>query len=240
MRHDGPHPRPLSQRERGDTSAVSHGKRGELRILWSGLLVHRKALHLLIEALAQLPRDVSYKLRIVGDGPMRRRWQRLAERRGIAPHLTWLGRLPFHESLEQYDWADLFAFTSLRDTSGNVVLEALAAGVPVLCLDHQGMHDIVTEQCGVKTPVKDPKQVVADLSEAVARLARNREELNRLGRGAIERAKTYLWSRQESEMTAIYRSLIANFDWTRLSSLPAPSRIAEDGCGMPVERCLTT
>ena len=84
-------------------------------------------------------------------------------------------------------WADVFAFTSLRDTSGNVVLEALAAGVPVICLDHQGVHDIVTDQCGVKLPVTTPDDVIACMSESLRRLAQDTAARERLSRGASER-----------------------------------------------------
>lgn len=177
---------------------------GPLRILWSGLLIHRKALHLLLHALAQMPRGVSYELRILGEGSQRKRWQRLANRLGVAQHIAWLGRLPHHEALRQYDWADLFAFTSLRDTSGNVVLEALAAGVPVVCLDHQGMHDVVTDQCGVKIPVTTPREVVAELRASIIRMAEDAIQWERLSRGAVERAREYLWSRQDERMTALY------------------------------------
>ncbi len=122
--------------------------------------------------MARLPQDVPYELRILGEGPLRDRWQRMAQRTGVAAHTTWLGRLPYREALRKYAWADVFAFTSLRDTSGNVVLEALAAGVPVVCLDHQGMHDIVTDECGIKVPLGTPGEVIAGLSESIARLAR--------------------------------------------------------------------
>ncbi len=179
-----------------------------VRILWSGLLVHCKALHLLLRALAQLPPEVPYELRILGDGPLRDRWQRLARRLGIAPHVSWLGRLPFHVALRQYAWADLFVFTSLRDTSGNVVLEALAAGVPVLCFDHQGMHDIVTEECGVKIPVTTPREAVSRLAQAIARLWQDPAEWERMSRGAIRRAENFLWSRQEQTMAGLYRAVL--------------------------------
>ena len=175
-----------------------------LRILWSGVLVHHKALHLLIRALARLPKDVAYELRILGDGPLRSRWEKLARRLGVAGHTTWLGRLPYHEALRQYAWPEVFAFTSLRDTSGNVVLEALAAGVPIVCLDHQGMHDIVTDQCGVKVPLGSPRKVIAGLSESIVRLARDAELWERLSRGAIGRAREYLWSSQEGAMADVY------------------------------------
>jgi glycosyltransferase involved in cell wall biosynthesis len=134
----------------------------------------------------------------------------LARRTGVAAHTTWLGRLPHCEAMRHYGWADALAFTSLRDTSGNVVLEALAAGVPVVCLDHQGMHDIVTEQCGVKIPVTTPREVVKRLSEAIARLADDEAEWERLSRGAVQRARQYLWSRQEDAMAELYGRVLGN------------------------------
>jgi glycosyltransferase involved in cell wall biosynthesis len=182
--------------------------RDTIRILWSGLLVHRKALHLLIRALATLPPDIRYEVRILGEGPLRRPWGRLARRLGIDRHIAWLGPLPHKEALKQYHWADLFAFTSLRDTSGNVVLEALAAGVPVVCLDHQGMHDVVTDQCGVKIPVTTPREAIAGFAEAVARLASDSAEWERLSAGAVERARDFLWSRQEEFMANLYRQVL--------------------------------
>ncbi|HEY2760124.1 MAG TPA: glycosyltransferase, partial [Pirellulales bacterium] len=126
---------------------------GPLRILWSGVMEHRKALHILLYALAKLPPDVKYELRILGRGPLAARWKKLACRLGIDVHCQWIGWLDRSEVAAQYEWADLFAFTSLRDTTGNVVLESFAAGTPVLCFDHQGMADIVTGGCGIKIPV---------------------------------------------------------------------------------------
>ena len=189
---------------------VLRGERGDgpIRLLWSGLLTHRKALHLLIHALARLPKDVAYELRVLGEGRLKARWQRLAKRLGVAEQIAWLGWLPHHEAIEQYAWADAFVFSSLRDTTGTVVVEALAAGLPVLCLDHQGVHDIVTSECGVKIPVTTPREAISGFCDAIARLAQNRAERKRLGRGAIERARHYLWAQQEGQMAAIYSQVL--------------------------------
>ena len=86
---------------------------------------------------------------------------------GVAGHIAWLGWLPHREAIEQYAWADAFVFSSLRDTTGTVVVEALAAGLPVICLDHQGVHDVVTDDCGLKIPVTTPREVIAGLSDAI-------------------------------------------------------------------------
>ena len=71
---------------------------------------------------------------------------------------------PHEEALRQYAKADVFAFTSLRDTTGGVIAEALAAGLPVICMDHQVAHDVVTEDCGIKIPVTTPEEASADFA----------------------------------------------------------------------------
>lgn len=183
-------------------------RRHELRILWSGNLSPRKGLPLLFKALALLDHGVRYRLRVLGKGRLQRQWQKMAQRMDLARNISWMGWLPHPHALAQYGWADVFVFTSLRDTSGNTVLEALAAGLPVICLDHQGTQDIVTEKCGIKVPVTVPGEVIARLSEAIENLAQDRRLWKRLSTGARQRAREYLWSRQGERMAVVYRRII--------------------------------
>ncbi|QEG34830.1 glycosyltransferase family 4 protein [Bythopirellula goksoeyrii] len=179
-----------------------------LRLLWSGGLNFRKALHLVLHALSRLPSESSYELRVVGDGPLRQNLQKLADELGIARNIEWLGRIPHEKALEQYHWADVFVFSSLRDTTGTVMLEAFASGVPVICLDHQGAHDFVTEECGIRIPVTSPQTVIETLTEAVVECARDRDLVRRKSEGALERAKVFLWDRQGERMARIYRQVL--------------------------------
>jgi len=194
-----------------EVAATSSAKRSPgkpLRILWTGELRAPKGLSLLIKALARLPGDAPYQLRVLGGGSSRGRWQRLARRTGVEEHTQWMGHLPRHEALQQRSWADLFVFSSLRDTTGTVVLEALAAGLPVVCLDHQGVHDVVTDQCGIKIPVTTPREVVQGLAEALLSLAHDRTKLEQLSDGALRRAQQYLWSRQGEQIASVYRDVL--------------------------------
>ena len=177
---------------------------GPLKILWSGVFGHKKALHLLLEALSRLPETARYELRILGRGPLEKRWKKIARKVKVEANCTWLGWLPYYEALNQYKWADLFVFTSLRDTSGNVVLEALSWGVPVICLDHQGAGDIVTPECGIKIPVTIPQEVISGLRDALLEFSQNKDILVVLSRGALQRAQKYLWSRNGEQMAEIY------------------------------------
>jgi glycosyltransferase involved in cell wall biosynthesis len=180
-----------------------------LRILWSGRLAPHKALWLLLEALGRLPPGVAYELRVLGSGQCRRRLQHLAVRLAIDDRVNWMGTLPQAAALSQCEWADVLVFTSLRDTSGNVLLEALGMGVPVICLDHQGAGDIVTPQCGIKIPVTTRRDVITSLVQALELLARDPAERRRLSQGALERARDYLWQRNSEAMMSAYRTAMA-------------------------------
>jgi glycosyltransferase involved in cell wall biosynthesis/peptidoglycan/xylan/chitin deacetylase (PgdA/CDA1 family) len=179
-----------------------------LRILWSGQFTPRKALPLLLKALATIPANVPFQLRVMGGGKLEREWRGLALRLQLDEHIEWLGWLSHAESLRQYEWADLFAFTSLRDNSGTVVLEALANSLPIVCLDHQGTRDIVTPECGLKVPVVRPSQVVSDLRQAIVTLAKDPARRTVMGRSARVRAEQYLWSHLGGQMAQVYRQVM--------------------------------
>ena len=136
--------------------------RREVRILWSGQFEPRKCLPLLLRALAELPASVDYRVRILGRGAEERRWRRLARRLHVERRIEWLGWLPLQEGFAQYQWADLFVFTSLRDTAGTVAVEAsLAAGLPVIWSRSSGGSTISSAKIGgVKIAVTTPREVI--------------------------------------------------------------------------------
>ncbi len=194
------------------------GRSGQpLRLLWIGELQTRKALPILLRALAKLGNDVPFELKVLGAGPMRERWAREAERLGLSGpggarsggpgHVEFCGNRPFFEVLAAMDEAHLFCFTSLRDTSGNVVLEALAAGVPVVCFDHQGARDMVSGESGIKLPVRSPRRAVEDWARTLRELFFDAERLLRLSEGTSDQARKFLWSRNGELMNMLYQEL---------------------------------
>jgi glycosyltransferase involved in cell wall biosynthesis len=183
---------------------------GPFNLLWSGLFVHRKALHLLFMALAKMPENSRYVVRVIGKGPLEKKWRKLADKLKIAEHIQWTGWLTYKEALIQYKWADAFVFTSLRDTSGNVMLEALANGVPVIALDHQGAADIVTQECGIKVDPSDPRTAISGLRDAMVSLHNDRDKLDALSQGAVARAREFLWEESTGKMAIQYLTLLDN------------------------------
>jgi len=183
-------------------------RKGPLRIFWGAVMKHRKALHLLILALNMLPPDVPYKVKIAGRGPLEKRWRRQAKRMGVEKNCEWLGWLSLPELQQVFLWADVFVFTGLRNATNTMVLQALSLGVPVVCLDLQGVGDLVTSECGMKIPVTNLREVIKGLRDSLIVLAKNREHLEALSRGALERAREFLWSRKIKQTVEIYQQVL--------------------------------
>ncbi len=179
-----------------------------LRLLWIGELQTRKALPILLRAMALLRGQVQLELKVVGAGRLQEQWRAESVRLGLSETVTFTGKLPFPAVMEEFERAEVFCFTSLRDTSGNVVLEAMAAGVPVVCFDHQGARDMVNDVSGVKIAVTSPKHAIQDWAEALQGLAKDGERLLRLSEGATERARKFLWENNGERLNAIYRELV--------------------------------
>ena len=134
-------------------------------------------------------------------------WRRLADKLGVGARVEWVGwTFSLRDQLPHYDWADVFAFTSLRDTSGTGLLEALAAGAPIVGLDHQGAADIMTDQCAIRVSPATPQAAIRGFTEAVQRLAEDRVLLARLSAGALQRATEFTWDRQWLATRKIYES----------------------------------
>ncbi|QDU90000.1 D-inositol 3-phosphate glycosyltransferase [Pirellulimonas nuda] len=180
-----------------------------LRVLWAGRLKTWKGLPLLIRAIAQLPPDRRPIVRVLGQGDREPSWRRLARRHGVADRMQWVGWPTYDAQLPHYRWADVFAFTSLRDTSGTGLLEALAAGAPIVGLDHSGAGDIMTPGCAIPVAVRSPKQAISDFAAALGGLQDDSERLLRLSRGARRRAEDFSWEARAAVMDAVYTECLA-------------------------------
>ncbi len=178
-----------------------------LQILWTGRLRSWKALPLLLHAISQLPRDVKVKLRVIGDGKCEGIWKRLSKKLNIEDQVEWIKRPHYRDSIRYYRDADVFAFTSLRDTSGTGLLEALAVGTPIIGLNHQGAADIITPECGIRISVGSPRQSIDEFRNAIVSLFRDSARLKQLSDGALLRAKEFQWCGYQEPMCGLYQSL---------------------------------
>lgn len=180
----------------------------KLKLSWSGLHLPGKALPLLFRALAVLPNGFDWHLDILGRGPLTKKWQRLAIKLGINSKCNWHGWLSRDRAIAIVHDSHIFVITSLKDLTSTVLLEALSQGVPVICPDHCGFSNVITEDCGIKLPIISPKQFVSGLSVAIKSLTENEEERRHLAKGALNRIKDFSWEKKAELVDAIYRRVI--------------------------------
>ena len=180
-------------------------------IAWSGRLMPRKGPLLALDIAAELKRrSVRFHLAMVGDG----QWRRLIEQRvretGLDDVVSVLGRVPYTEMPAFYQDADVLLFTSLQDTSGTVLLEAMAHGLPLVALDHQGASDIVGADWGIKVPVTDKCDVIRGFADALQSLANNRERLRSMGEAGRRRAAArYTWQGKADLLSSVYAEAVS-------------------------------
>jgi glycosyltransferase involved in cell wall biosynthesis len=164
-----------------------------LKIVWSGLFTPRKALPLLLIALAQL-RDEKWHLTVVGDGACRSLWMQLSQELGItAERIKWMGQLPREQALQAMSTSDVLLHTGLREGTPHVVLEALSLGLPVVCHDAGGMSAAVTADCGIKVPLVSPDVSIAGFRQSIRSFLDNPELLRKLSEGALRRSHALTW-----------------------------------------------
>jgi glycosyltransferase involved in cell wall biosynthesis len=178
-------------------AGVGVGGELPLQILFVGRFLYWKGMHLGLRACAVLrDRDIPFHLTMVGQGPEERHWRGLARRLGLEARITWKGWLPHLEIGGAYRAAHVLLFPILHDSGGQVVLEAMSYGVPVVCVDLGGPGAIVTEGCGRRIAARGRRQaeVVRDLAGALCDIAWNAEERIRLGAGARRRSGEFAWS----------------------------------------------
>ena len=179
-----------------------------LRLCWSGLHLPGKALPLLLDALARLPRRIRWRLEILGAGPCTAKWHRYSRRIGIDANCLWRGQVQRSEALRVMQESHVFAITSVKDLTSTVLVEALAQGLPVVCPDHCGFADAIDESCGVKLAVGTPRQFIAALAEALERLHDDETLRSKLAAGAVVRARAFSWEHKAEKLAAIYAAKV--------------------------------
>lgn len=181
---------------------------GVLKILWVGRLQPRKGLPLVLEALSKVRKDLPFHLTILGDGMMGYRVKPLIETLGLNEKVTWRGQVPWEEVRGAYADHNVFMFCSLRDSFGAQFLEAMASGMPIITLDHQGAGDCIPDGASIKVPVTTPEETLLKLASAVEYVYDHPEVLDAMGARGYEFARDQTWERRVERMRLIYQNVM--------------------------------
>jgi glycosyltransferase involved in cell wall biosynthesis len=142
---------------------------------------------------------------IIGDGPSVPMLKDFCERAGIMDRVHFTGALRGPRLADAYRAMDVFAFASKSETQGLVLIEAMAAGAPVVAIDAPGVRDVVEDRRnGRLLPGQDVRQFAAALAWVKA-LAPG--EAGAMRHAALATAKEYAMSRCAERALALYRQV---------------------------------
>lgn len=170
-----------------------------------------KGIEVLIDAIQRIPCPTFL---IIGDGPMRDAWVALAQRKGVADRIRWAGFRGDVDTL--LAGCDLFVHPSLDDAFPTVLLEALAAGLPIVASRVGGIPEIVTP--GVTGTLLPPGDA-GRLAEGVRSLLANRDELARMRDAALAAGARFSTGVWVDHLMALYREIVSE-------AVPQQQRVA--------------
>lgn len=180
----------------------------EIDVLFAGRLVPKKGLDLLLEALSTLP--ANYTLKVAGTGPEEARLRQLAQNLGVSGRVTWLGWLGQEALRTVFATSSCLCVPSMEGRGGmdgvpNVMLEAMASGLPVLAFGKGGIGEALDAEAGFLAE----GDTAAALAEALPSMeeanAPEVEKRRRAARARIERQ--FDASRLAKERAALFEEI---------------------------------
>ncbi|MBC7331276.1 MAG: glycosyltransferase family 4 protein [Synergistetes bacterium] len=180
-------------------------ERRERNLLFVGRLGEEKNVPFLFRVLSKI-RDCEWKAVFVGDGPDKSRFIKQVRECGLGDRISFTGMLPPEELRRLYKTSYLFVFSSLTETQGIVILEAMASGLPVVALNALGISDFI--HSGYTGFLAEDEE---DFAFKLRLLLENEELYRKFSMSSREWAKLWDISLMASELIQSYRDLKEKF-----------------------------
>ena len=178
----------------------AHGISGPLRLLFVGTINQRKGIKYLLEALRLLGSSAAVELTVCG-----RVVDDLALFQPFGKQVTIRPSVSLPELLAAYRAADLFVFPSVAEGFAQVLLEALASGLPILSTTHTAAPDLIEHgREGFVVEPRRPDLIAQHIEWALG----HRSELNKMKEAARHRAEYFTWSRFEAGIVAAVQEFL--------------------------------
>lgn len=185
-----------------------HTDGNEIRMITTGRLLPNKNILTAVRALKHISKEYNLSLTIVGSGYQKEAIEAEAKLNGWADRVHIIAEKPRQEVLQLVEEADIFLFPSLREGGSWSLMEAMAIGLPVICLDWAGMAITTDDNCAIRLPVTNPKQMPKDMADAIIRLVENPELRKQLGEAGRRRIReVFNWEAKGMFMENLLREL---------------------------------
>jgi glycosyltransferase involved in cell wall biosynthesis len=168
--------------------------------VYTGRLNEAKEVELIIRAYYEtgLIREGS-KLYIVGEGKTKEKLRLLVEKLGISNGVLFVGKVSMNEVKNSLSRAHVFVSASISEISSTSMMEAMALGLPVICLNLSGNRMIVDNNCGILLEASTPYGVINEMSEAMRKVVDDSILFNKLSSNAKKKAYTeFRWENKQA------------------------------------------
>jgi glycosyltransferase involved in cell wall biosynthesis len=202
----------------GSNMRAARGLAGKRVVLCVSRLVPIKNLPLLLQAVADVrQRSNDVVLVLVGEGPQQSALEAQARALGISDAVLFAGYAAQEETPSWYRTADVFALSSDFDNSPNVVLEAMACGLPVVATDVGGLRDYIDPGHNGLLVTKGSR---SELAAALHTMLGDRSRALEIGRRNREvAAARFSWPASASRMLAVYERVIRDYRQRRAATV---------------------
>jgi glycosyltransferase involved in cell wall biosynthesis len=176
---------------------VYNSVNGSLNIIFVGQMIQRKGLFYLLEAIKKL-NSPNVNLTIVGRGSID---YNLLKNYSSASNIHIKINVSHAELVNEFHKNDVLIFPSLVEGFGQVILEAMSSGLPVICTPNTAGRDLfLTGDEGIIVPIRSVDALVQKIEWCMA----NKSELSEMGRIALETAKSFTWEKFRKEIRDFY------------------------------------
>ena len=215
---------------------VARWQDGTRNILFVGRFEPRKGVLVLLKAYRMLRKTgCDCRLLLVGGGPQEREARRYVATRGLRG-VEFLGRISDDEKAQLFRTADVFVSPATgRESFGIVLLEAMAAGAPIVASDIHGYKGVVRRgREALLVPPREPKPVAA----SIARLLRDPELAREMSEAGVRRAEEFSWPRVTAKVDDYYGFVIRRLAAAGAlpphfsAEVPPPARAIVAGAGV--------
>ncbi len=181
----------------------SKGGAAGIELLFVSRLIERKGLQYILPMLPELQREAKKPLHltVVGDGPYRRELEKIAADMALGSCVTFVGQKKKEELPAYYQAADIFILPSRKEGMPNVVLEAMASGLPIVMTPCEGSEELIGDN-GYAAPVEQ-------FQEKLLALCVQDEERRRMGEASLRLVEErFQWKGIAGQYTAVMEAIL--------------------------------
>lgn len=179
---------------------------GEVLLCSVSRLSEEKNIYFLIDAIERVRdhTDIPFRTLLIGDGPVRDNLQTIIEEKNLSDIIVLIGKVEQNDIPKYYLASDLFVYSSMSETQGMVILEAMTGGCPVVAVQSSGIDDVVIDNYnGFKTDNN-----ITEWSDRVIQLLENAEQRKEMSQNALNYSKGFTVEIMAKKVESLYYRVI--------------------------------